>query len=33
MNRIKNVTDDENIKKSNQYYIEKYGELTEKAVQ
>ena len=32
-NRIKNVTNDENIKKSNQYYIEKYGELTEKAVQ
>ena len=31
--RIKNVTNDENIKKSNQYYIEKYGELTEKAVQ
>ena len=25
-NRIKNVTNDENIKKSNQYYIEKYGE-------
>lgn len=32
-NRIKNVINDENIKKSNQYYIEKYGELTEKAVQ
>ena len=32
-NRIKNVTNDENIKKSNQYYIEKSGELTEKAVQ
>lgn len=30
--RIKNVTNDENIQKSNQYYIEKYGELTEKFV-
>ena len=30
--RIQNVTNDENINKSNQYYIEKYGELTEKTV-
>ena len=30
--RIKNITDDENIKKSNQYYFEKYGELSEKTV-
>lgn len=30
--RIKNVTNDENIQKSNQYYIEKYGEVTEKFV-
>ena len=30
--RIENVTNDEKIKKSNQYYIDKYGELTEEAV-
>lgn len=30
--RIKNITNDENIKKSNQYYFERYGELSEKTV-
>lgn len=30
--RIENATNDARIKKSNQYYIEKYGELTEKTV-
>ena len=30
--RIANVTNDEHIKQSNQYYTEKYGKLTEKAV-
>ena len=30
--RIANVTNDEHIKKSNQYYTEKYGKLTEKTV-
>ena len=30
--RIANVTNDEHIKQSNQYYTEKYGKLAEKAV-
>ena len=30
--RIKNITDNENIKKSNRYYFERYGELSEKTV-
>lgn len=30
--KIANVTNDEHIKQSNQYYTEKYGKLTEKAV-